>query len=103
MAKYDVGVGDEFPTEEITRDADGTVHHHHYYYRRPRRPFGFLRFVLSVILIVMVFHLIHLADWDWDIPFLPHGYIRFVTTLTGIVLVVAAIWFLRRADWDDRR
>ena len=29
MAKLGVGVGDEFPTEEIVRDADGTVHHHH--------------------------------------------------------------------------
>ena len=64
MAKLDVGVGDEFPTEEIKRDPDGTIHHHHYYYRRPRRPFGFLRFVLGVILIGLIFHLLHLASWD---------------------------------------
>ena len=84
MAKLDVGVGDEFPTEEIKRDPDGTIHHHHYYYRRPRRPFGFLRLVLGV-------------DPDRHglspdpsrrlglgyLPFLPHGYLRFVTTLSA--------------------
>ena len=49
MAKLDVGVGDEFPTEEIRRDPDGTIHHHHYYSRRPRRPFGFLRVILTIV------------------------------------------------------
>ncbi len=47
MAKLDVGVGDEFPTEEIVRDADGTVHHHHYY-RRRRRPYGGMLVVLGI-------------------------------------------------------
>jgi hypothetical protein len=101
MAKLDVGVGDEFPTEEIRRDPDGTVHHHHYYQRRRRRPFGFLRFILALVLIGMVFHLIRLADWTWDVPFLP-GYFHFVSTLVGIAVVVGLIWFLRRPDWDDR-
>ncbi len=105
MAKLDVGVGDEFPTEEIKRDPDGTIHHHHYYYRRPRRPFGVLRVILSIILIGMIFHLAHIASWDlgWDIPFLPHGYVRFVATLLGICAVIAALVFLRRQPWDDGR
>src|ERR1700761_8066613 len=105
MAKLDVGVGDEFPTEEITRDADGTVHHHHYYYRRPRRPFGPLRLILSLALIWMVFHLVRLANRDlgWNFPFLPHGYVAFAATLLGIVAVIGAIAFLGRAGWDDRR
>ncbi len=105
MAKLDVGVGDEFPTEEIKRDPDGTIHHHHYYYRRPRRPFGFLRVILSIVLVFMVLHLIRLASWDmgwWDMPFLPHGYVRFATTLLGIIAVIGALFFLRRRDWDDR-
>jgi hypothetical protein len=103
MAKLDVGVGDEFPTEEIKRDPDGTIHHHHYYYRRPRRPFGVLRFVLGVILIGMIFHLVRLADWDWDLPFLPHGYLRFVTTLIGIAAVLGLLFYMRRCDFEDRR
>jgi hypothetical protein len=100
MAKLDVGVGDEFPTEEIRRDPDGTIHHHHYYYRR-HRPFGFLRVVLSIILIGMIFHLIHLAAWDFEMPFLPHGYLRFISTLVGIAGVIGLLFFLRRDD--DRR
>src|ERR1700744_3524941 len=104
MAKIDVGVGDEFPTEEIKRDPDGTIHHHHYYYRRPRRPFGFLRVILGLALVFMVFHLMRLAatDMGWDFPFLPHGYMRFAATLLGIVAVVGLLFFLRRTDWDDR-
>ena len=104
MAKLDVGVGDEFPTEEIKRDPDGTIHHHHYYYRRPRRPFGFLRVILAISLVWLVLHLVHLASWDfgWDIPFLPHGYMRFMATLFAICAVVCALVFLRRTDWDDR-
>jgi hypothetical protein len=103
MSKLDVNVGDEFPTEEIRRDADGTVHHHHYHYRRPRTPFGFLRVVLTLMWIWLVFHLLRLASWDFDLPFLPHGYIRFATTLLAILGVTAAIWFLRRHDQDARR
>ncbi len=102
MAKLDVGVGDEFPTEEIVRDADGTVHHHHYYYKRPRRPFGFLRVILAIVWVGLLFHLMRVASWEWDLPFLPHGYVRFATTLIALLAVTAAIWFLRR-DWDDRR
>ena len=105
MAKFDVGVGDEFPTEEIRRDPDGTVHHHHYYYRRPRRPFGFLRFILAFVWIGLLFHLLHVANWDmgWDMPFMPHGYIRFASTLIALLAVTAGIYFLRRCDRDDRR
>ena len=102
MAKLDVGVGDEFPTEEIVRDSDGTVHHHHYYYKRPRRPFGFLRVILAIVWVGLLFHLMRAASWEWDLPFLPHGYVRFATTLIGLLAVTAAIWFLRR-DHDDRR
>ena len=105
MAKLDVGVGDEFPTEEIKRAPDGTIHHHHYYYRRPRRPFGFLRVILCLVLVWMVLHLAHLTAWDmgWDLPFLPHGYMRFAATLLGIAAVVGLLFFLRRCDTDDRR
>jgi hypothetical protein len=104
MAKLDVGVGDEFPTEEIRRDPDGTVHHHHYYYRRPRRPFGFLRVILTIVWIGLLFHLMRAADWTWgyDLPFLPHGYVRFATTLIGLLAVTAAIYFLRRDPGDGR-
>ena len=64
MPKLDVGVGDEFPTEEIHRDENGVVHHHHYY-RRRRRPFGFVRFILGLLLIMMVLRLIGFA---WNAP-----------------------------------
>jgi len=103
MAKLGVGVGDEFPTEEIVRDADGTVHHHHYY-RRRRRPFGGLQVVLAIAWVILVFHLLHVVVWDmgWDLPFLPHGYVRFAANLIGLLAVTAAIWFFRR-DACDRR
>ena len=59
MSKLDVGVGDEFPTEEIHRDSDGVVHHHHYYYRR--RPYRWLRILLAIALISLVFRLAQAA------------------------------------------
>lgn len=104
MAKLDVGVGDEFPTEEIRRDPDGTVHHYHYYYRRCR-PFGFLRVVLSIVLVFMVLHLLDATSWDmdWAIPFMPHGYMHFASKIIGICVVVAALIFLQRQPWQDRR
>ena len=104
MAKLDVGVGDEFPTEEIKRDPDGTIHHHHYYYKRPRRPFGFLRVILALMLIWLVFHLVHIVAWDfgWALPFLPHGYMRFVATVLAIFAVIGGLVLLRRQSWDDR-
>jgi hypothetical protein len=100
MPRLDVGVGDEFPTEEIHRDENGVVHHHHYY-RRGRRPFGFLRFVLALLLIGLVFRLFHYASWmDWDLPWVPHGVFPFAGTLLSIGVVVGLLYLLRRHDWD---
>lgn len=104
MAKLDVGVGDEFPTEEIRRDENGVVHHYHYYYRRPRHPFGFLRVVLVLLMIGLVLRLFHEATWmDFDLPWLPHGYMRFAGTLLAILIVGFALYALRRQDYPDRR
>ena len=91
MSKLDVGVGDEFPTEEIRRDSDGVVHHHHYYYRRRR--FGLLRIVLIVALISFLFRAIDYAfnppGWGprgfWHNSFFPFG------GATVLVLVIAAL------------
>jgi hypothetical protein len=101
MPKLDVGVGDEFPTEEIHRDENGVVHHHHYY--RRRRPFGFLRVVLMVLLIMLVFRLFHYASWmEMDVPWLPHGIFPLAGTLLSIAVVVGALYLLRGRDYGDR-
>jgi len=102
MPKLDVGVGDEFPTEEIHRDENGVVHHHHYYRRgRLRRPFGFVRFLLGLFLVMLVIRLFRYGDWmDFDLPWMPHGIFSFVSTLMGIAVVVGLICLLRGRDWD---
>jgi hypothetical protein len=101
MAKLDVGVGDEFPTEEIHRDENGVVHHHHYY-RRRRGPYGFLRVILTIALIMMVFRLFDYSSWmDMDLPWMPHGLFRFAGTLVGIAVIVGLLAFCRR-DFRDR-
>lgn len=65
MSKFGIGVGNEFPTEEIHRDENGVVHHHHYY-RRHHHPFRFLRIILIVLLIGLVFRAFHYMRWfDW--------------------------------------
>jgi hypothetical protein len=102
MPKLDVGVGDEFPTEEIHRDENGVVHHHHYY-RRRRRPFGLLRVLLSIFLVMLVIRLFHDASWmDWNLPWMPHGYAPFASTLVGIAVVVGLLYVLRCRDLGDR-
>jgi hypothetical protein len=101
MSKLDVGVGDEFPTEEIRRDEKGVVHHHHYYYGR--RPFGFLRFILAVMLIGLVFRAFHFTRWvDWDraAPWMPHDTFPFAGTLLLVLIVGGLLYVLRRHDWD---
>ena len=103
MPKLGVGVGDEFPTEEIHRDENGVVHHHHYY--RRRRSFGFLRVILAVLLISLIFRLFHTASWmvdDMDLPWLPHGAFPFAGTLLGIVAVVGLLYALRGRGPCDR-
>ena len=101
MPKLDVGVGDEFPTEEITRDENGVVHHHHYYRRRSRRPFGFVRFMLGLLLVMLVLRLFLYSSWmDWDVPWMPHGIFPFAGTMLGIIMVVGLLCFLRNRDWD---
>jgi hypothetical protein len=101
MPKLDVGVGDEFPTEEIIRDENGVVHHHHYYRRRPRRPFGFVRFLLGLFLIMLVLRLFRYSDWmDFDLPWVPHGIFPMASTLVMIAVVVGLICLLRNRDWD---
>jgi hypothetical protein len=97
MSKLDVGVGDEFPAEEIRRDENGVVHHHHYYPRR--RPFRLLRLVLGIALIVLVIRAFHYAEalafWNMPFgmamgPFFPLGSIIALIAIIGVVL-----WFLR--------
>jgi hypothetical protein len=99
-----VGVGDEFPTEEIRRDENGVVHHHHYYYRR--RPFGFLRFILALMLIMLVFRAFHYASWwGWDRmtpPWMPRDSFPFAGTLLLILVVGGILYAMRHHDYGDR-
>jgi len=100
MPRLDVGVGDEFPTEEIHRDENGVVHHHHYY-RRPRRPFSFLRFVLVLVLMLLglVLRLFREGSWiGWDLPWMPHGYFTFAGTVLSIIVVAVLLHVLHRRD-----
>ena len=111
MSKLGVDVGDEFPAEEIRRDENGEVHHHHYHYRRRYRgPFGLLRLVLVVMLITLGWRLVSFATY----PMYWRGYDRFAGypffsanpffalggAVIGIVVIVAALWFLRNRDPD---
>jgi len=114
MSKLGVDVGDEFPAEEIRRDENGEVHHHHYHYRRRYRgPFGILRLVLVVMLITLGWRLVSFASF----PFGWRGYDRFGgypffsanpffalgSLVVGIVVICAALWFLRNRDIDSDR
>ena len=103
MGKLGLGVGDEFPTVEVTRDEDGVVHHHHYY-RRPRG--RLLRIVLWCVLISALFRGLdygfndHSRSWRtdgpwswgpwgaWD-PFFPFGGIAVTILIVGV-----ALWLL---------
>lgn len=105
MGKLGVGVGDEFPAEEIRRDEDGVVHHYHY--RCRRRPFRILRLVLAILLIGTAFRALHLAFaprlWaplvrdGWS-PFMPLGGL-----LIAMLVIGGALWLLERADLEARR
>ncbi len=107
MSKLDVGVGDEFPADEIRTDQDGVVHHHHYYYRRRRGPFRFLRFVLWITLMGMLFRVINLLtgreEWygprhaAYDLPIQLGGMAAAVAIIAGV------LWLLRCRDEDVRR
>ena len=119
MAKLDVGVGDEFPARDVGEDEGPEVHHHHYYrrYRGYRRPGGWLRVILWIVLISTFFRLLNYLtnpwsnDWGgrhgpaygwWDgpagAPFFP------VSGMIGSVLIVAFIlWLLRGRDGTDAR
>jgi len=105
MSKFGIGVGNEFPTEEIHRDENGVVHHHHYY-RRHRHPFRFLRFILAVILIGLVFRAFHYMRWfDWELPtppWMPHGLMPFAGTLFLIAVVGGLLYLLHRRDHETR-
>ena len=119
MAKLDVGVGDEFPARDVGEDEGPEVHHHHYYRRDRgyRRPGGWLRVILWIVLISTFFRLLNYLtnpwsnDWGgrhgpaygwWDgpagAPFFP------VSGMIGSVLIVAFIlWLLRGRDGTDAR
>jgi hypothetical protein len=99
MPKLDVKVGDEFPAEE-----KGQVHHHHHYYGRgPRRPFGLLRCILSVLLIVFV---IRLAGFAWHMPMwmgprdggMPQMFYGIGGLATAIGVIALVLWLVRRTD-----
>jgi hypothetical protein len=101
MPKLDVNVGDEFPAED-----KGQVHHHYYHFERgcrPRRPFGFLRLILSILLIVFV---VRLVGFAWRAPFwmtsydapLPQALYGLGSLAMAIGVVAGVLWLLRRAD-----
>ncbi|MBV9549250.1 MAG: hypothetical protein JO256_06200 [Alphaproteobacteria bacterium] len=99
MPKLDVKVGDEFPAEE-----KGQVHHHHHYYGRgPRRPFGLLRCILSVLLIIFV---IRLAGFAWRMPMwmlrrdagMPQLFVGLGGLAAAIAVIAAILWLVQRAD-----
>lgn len=105
MSKLDVGVGDEFPAEDIRQDADGAIHHHHHYYRRPRRPGGVFRVILWIFLISLIGRALSYgwpmsrAD-SWDSPWaalwtLPLAILPFVGILVVIAAVSGLLWLLR--------
>jgi hypothetical protein len=99
MSKLDVGVGDEFPTEEIRRDSDGVVHHHHYYYRR--RPFRLLRILLTVALIVLIFRLVDLVTSRSFWPASPYPHVFFpLGGAVGAIVVIGLV--LGLLHWRDR-
>jgi hypothetical protein len=107
MSKLGVGVGDEFPAEqihEIRTDENGVVHHHHYYRRRRG---GFLRIILWIMLLSVLFRTVNYVagpdDWGWrghDAGWSP--YFGFAGLLAAIVIISGALWFSRCIGRDDR-
>jgi hypothetical protein len=113
MSKLGVGVGDEFPAEqvhEIRTDENGVVHHHHYYRRRRG---GFLRVILWIMLIGLLFRAVNFLsgpdDWGWR----DHGaawrehagwspYYGLAGIVTAIVVIGGALWFSRCIGRDGR-
>src|SRR4051812_17163277 len=105
MGKLGVGVGDEFPADEIYRDEEGVVHHHHYY-RRPRG--RVLRIVLWCVLISALFRGLDYAfepdsrPWRAEGGWGPWGIVYPFYPLAGAVAVMliagAALWLLRCRD-----
>ena len=107
MSKLGIGVGDEFPAEqvhEIRTDENGVVHHHHYYRRRRG---GFFRVILWIMLIGLFFRAVNYMagpdDWSWR----DHGgawnpYYGLAGLVSGIVFLGVALWFLRCVDRGDR-
>jgi hypothetical protein len=98
MSKLDVGVGEEFPTEETKR-----VEHHHHYYHYPRRPGRLLRIILAIVLIGALFRAMHFAfdpfAWEprgyWPNPFFPFGGLLSLILVVGLLL-----WFVRDRNRD---
>jgi hypothetical protein len=107
MSKLGIGVGDEFPAEqihEIRTDENGVVHHHHYYRRRRG---GFLRVFLWIMLIGFLFRAVNYMsgpdDWSWrhhDTAWNP--YYGLAGLVTGIVVIGGALWLLRCTSRSDR-
>ena len=67
MPKIDVGVGDEFPAKEVRDEAEEEepMIHHHHYYRRYRRPGGWIRVMLWILVISFLFRAM---NWLFDPP-----------------------------------
>lgn len=107
MSKLGVGVGDEFPAEqihEIRTDENGVVHHHHYYRRRRG---GFLRVILWIMLIGLLFRMVNYLsgpdDWGWrhhDAYWNP--YFGLAGLLAAIVIIGGALWLTRYIGRGDR-
>lgn len=107
MSKLGVGVGDEFPAEqihEIRTDENGVVHHHHYYRRRRG---GFLRVILWIMLLSVLFRAVNYVtgpdDWGWrhhDAYWNP--YFGMAGLLAAIVIISGALWFTRCIYPRDR-
>ncbi len=102
MPKLDVKVGDEFPAEE-----SGQVHHHYYHFGRRchgrRGPFGLLRVVLAILLIVFVVRLVGFA-WrapEWIAPYggpMAHGFYGLGGLIVAIAVIGGILWLLRRGE-----
>ncbi len=113
MSKLGVGVGDEFPAEqihEIRTDEDGVVHHHHYYRRRRG---SFLRVILWIMLVSALFRAVNYAtrpdEWAWrdrdgawrDGAWVWGGHaawnpwLGFAGLIATIVIIAGVLWFTR--------
>lgn len=108
MGKLGVGVGDEFPADDVRREEGGEVHYHRHYYSRRRG--GFLRVILWLMLIGALFrgfdyllnpdrwgrHYYGWGGWRAEQAWGPYA------PLAGVVVAVAviggALWLLRCRD-----